>query len=39
LKELLKKLDEERVAEIEALKTKYTNKKQQLLKVIELKKS
>jgi len=39
LKELLKKLDEERIAEIEALKTKYTNKKQQLLKVIELKKS
>jgi len=27
LKELLKKLDEERITEIEALKTKYTNKK------------
>jgi len=39
LKDLLKKLDDERNVEIEALKTKYTNKKQQLLKVIELKKS
>jgi serine/threonine protein kinase len=39
LKDLLKKLEEDRVKEIEALKKKYMDKKQQLQKVIELKKS
>jgi len=39
LKDLLKKLEEEKLKEIDNLKKKYLDKKNQLQKVIELKKS